>query len=100
METYILGDSLPGFSGSKTILIEYNFPDGVFHDRSSNKAIEYHGKKKNAYLPATTEGNRLCKLLQKAFDFGHVFTLTYSSTYNFYYLTFNNITHKTQQNGE
>ena len=100
METNIIDDTLPGYSGVKTILIEYNFPDGVFLDPNSNKVVEYQGKKKIAYLPATTEGNRLCKLLQKAFAFGHVFTLTYSSTYHFYYLTFNNITHKTQQNGE
>jgi hypothetical protein len=30
MDTYIIGESLPGFSGHKTIVIEYNFPDGVF----------------------------------------------------------------------
>ena len=100
MDTYITGDSLQGFNGSKTIVIEYNFPDGVFLDPNSNKAIEYQGKKKYAYLPETPEGNRLCKLLQKAFDYGHVFTLTYSSSYDFYYLIFNDITHKTQMTGE
>ena len=100
METYITGDSLPGYSGYKKIVIEYNFPDGVFLEPNSNKVKEYQGKRKYAYLPASPDGQQLCKLLQKAFDYGHVFKLAYSDKYDFYYLTFNDITHKTEETGE
>mmetsp|Transcript_5415 Transcript_5415/g.9029 ORF Transcript_5415/g.9029 Transcript_5415/m.9029 type:complete len:537 (+) Transcript_5415:64-1674(+) len=60
-------NKLPGQSGG-TIIIKYNFPNGIQDSRHPSPGTPYTGTSRTAYLPDNKEGNHVLKLLQTAFD--------------------------------
>lgn len=82
MEVVKMLDSLPGFEGYWTIRISYDFPRGVQGPEHPHPGRSYrlNGFPRVAYLPDTEKGNRVRKLLRKAFDRRLVFTVGTSST--------------------
>ncbi|CAF3424996.1 unnamed protein product [Rotaria sp. Silwood1] len=89
---------LPGFTNNSfgTIEITYYFPDGIQDDRHPNPGKRYHGTTRVAYLPDNTEGRRIFKLLQKAFELRQTFTVGQSRTTGYdNVVTWNDIHHKT-----
>lgn len=72
-------DNLPGFEGFGTIVITYNFYDGIQTSEHPSPGESYTGMSCLAYLPDTQEGKLVFKLLRKAFDARLVFTVSKSA---------------------
>ncbi|XP_016332873.1 probable E3 ubiquitin-protein ligase DTX2 [Sinocyclocheilus anshuiensis] len=92
--------SLPGYERYGTIIISYHIPSGYQGDEHPNPGMPYQGATRIAYLPYSTEGNKVLKLLQRAFDQRLTFTIGRSSTTGQNnVVTWNDIHHKTSRYG-
>ncbi|GAA6219488.1 E3 ubiquitin-protein ligase DTX3L-like [Lates japonicus] len=67
---------LPGFPNDNTLQINYIFPDGIQTEKHPHPGEPYSGLRLCAYLPDNREGNRVLKLLEKAFNQKILFTVT------------------------
>ncbi|RVE72812.1 hypothetical protein OJAV_G00041560 [Oryzias javanicus] len=93
-------DSLPGFSGSGHIVINYNIPNGVQTERHPNPGKPFTGTSRTAYLPDNKEGNAVLQLLKKAFDQRLIFTVGNSKTNGLEnQVIWSDISHKTSLSG-
>ncbi|XP_016306256.1 uncharacterized protein LOC107661271 [Sinocyclocheilus anshuiensis] len=91
---------LPGYAKYGTIVISYHIPSGRQGDEHPNPGMPYQGASRIAYLPDSTEGKKVLKLLQRAFDQRLTFTIGRSSTTGQNnVVTWNDIHHKTSRDG-
>ena len=72
--------SLSGYEGFGYYTITYHIPSGKQDTRHPNPGHWFTGTVRNAYLPASKEGEVVLKLLQKAFDKKLIFTVGRSKT--------------------
>ena len=73
--------TLPGYeSCGGSILITYKFESGVQGPNHPNPGQRYSGTTQNGFLPNNREGQKVLKLLRKAFDQKLIFTIGRSST--------------------
>ena len=92
--------SLPGYPSCGTIFIKYRFPHCIQGKEHPNPGKPYQGTTRHAYLPDNEEGNKVLRLLQKAFEQKLTFTIGRSSTTGAEgVITWNDIHHKTNMNG-
>ncbi|XP_073697149.1 uncharacterized protein [Garra rufa] len=92
--------SLPGYERHGTIVITYYIPSGYQGDEHPNPGMQFHGASRIAYLPDTQEGNKVLKLLDRAFKQRLTFTIGSSSTTGQNnVVTWNDIHHKTSRSG-
>ncbi|XP_061194319.1 uncharacterized protein LOC133202495 [Saccostrea echinata] len=91
--------SLPGYESHGTIIIKYYFPNGIQGPEHPNPGQPYEGTERPAFLPANTEGQKVLRLLQKAFDRRLTFTIGSSiTTGRDNVIIWNGIQHKTHRN--
>ncbi|CAB1336764.1 unnamed protein product [Coregonus sp. 'balchen'] len=87
---------LPGHEGYGCICIIYSFPPGLQAPEHPNPGVSYPGTDRVAYLPDTSEGNRVLGLLRRAFEQRLIFTIGTSMTTGMHnVITWNDIHHKT-----
>ncbi|KAK2837071.1 hypothetical protein Q5P01_014283 [Channa striata] len=92
--------SLPGYEKYGTIIIHYYIPSGIQKEEHPNPGQPYEGVSRTAYLPDSSEGNRILILLQRAFDQRLIFTVGRSTTSGRNNtVTWNDIHHKTSTHG-
>ncbi|CAB3989846.1 probable E3 ubiquitin- ligase DTX3 [Paramuricea clavata] len=93
--------TLPGYeSCGGSIHITYKFESGVQGPNHPNPGQRYSGITRYGYLPDNREGQKVLKLLRKAFDQKLIFTIGRSSTTGANnVITWNNIHHKTNVTG-
>lgn len=92
--------SLPGYEKYGTIIISYHIPSGRQGDEHPNPGMPYQSVTRIAYLPDSKEGNKVLKLLQRAFGQRLTFTIGRSSTTGQNnVVTWNDIHHKTSRYG-
>ncbi|XP_074536918.1 putative E3 ubiquitin-protein ligase DTX3 [Halichoeres trimaculatus] len=92
--------SLPGFEKHGAIIIEYNFPSGIQGPEHPNPGVRYSRTSRTAFLPASEEGEKVLKLLKKAFARRLIFTIGRSVTTGLNnVITWNDIHHKTRMDG-
>ena len=92
-----LRSSLPGYRTCGTIQITYKFDSGIQGQNHPYPGQRYYGTTRYGYLPDNSEGQKVLKLLKKAFDQQLTFTIGRSSaltTNNV--ITWNDIHHKTR----
>lgn len=93
-------DSLPGYEGCGTIVIQYSFGDGIQTKEHPNPGKAYSGTYRVAYLPDNAEGRKVLDLLRKAFDQKLIFTVGESRVLGISnVITWNDIHHKTAKFG-
>lgn len=92
---------LPGYeSCGGSIVITYEFKGGVQGPNHPNPGHRYTGTTRCGYLPDNAEGQKVLKLLRKAFDQKLTFTIGRSSTSGVdNIITWNDIHHKTSVTG-
>ena len=91
---------LSGYESCGSITITYKFEDGVQGPEHPTPGMKYAGTTRTAYLPDNEEGNKVLRLLQKAFDQKLTFTIGRSSTSGVNnVMTWNDIHHKTRRTG-
>ncbi|XP_070825034.1 probable E3 ubiquitin-protein ligase DTX3 [Chaetodon trifascialis] len=91
---------LPGFEHCGSIVIQYNFPAGIQGPEHPNPGVRYSRTSRTAFLPACEEGEKVLKLLRKAFNRRLVFTVGRSVTTGLNnVITWNDIHHKTSTGG-
>jgi len=73
-------DSLPGFEGSGTFVVNFTFYDGIQSSEHPTPGEMYKGMSCIAYLPDNEEGKQVLKRLQKAFDARLIFTVSRSAS--------------------
>ncbi|XP_076874714.1 putative E3 ubiquitin-protein ligase DTX3 [Brachyhypopomus gauderio] len=87
---------LPGYEGYGCICIIYSFPPGFQSQEHPNPGVRYPGTDRVAYLPDSPEGNRVLRLLRRAFEQRLIFTIGTSMTTGMQnVITWNDIHHKT-----
>uniref|UniRef100_A0A672KNF7 E3 ubiquitin-protein ligase n=1 Tax=Sinocyclocheilus grahami TaxID=75366 RepID=A0A672KNF7_SINGR len=87
---------LPGHEGYGCICIIYSFPPGLQAQEHSNPGVRYPGTDRVAYLPDSPEGNRVFRMLRRAFEQRLIFTIGTSMTTGMHnVITWNDIHHKT-----
>ncbi|XP_051977618.1 E3 ubiquitin-protein ligase DTX3L isoform X2 [Xyrauchen texanus] len=92
--------SLPGYETYGTIVIKYYIPGGLQGAEHPNPGKSYQGASRTAYLPNSTEGSKVLKLLERAFNQRLTFTIGRSSTTGINnVVTWNDIHHKTSRFG-
>ena len=93
--------TIPGYeSCGGSILITYKFPSGVQGENHPNPGHRYAGTVRYGYLPDNSEGQKVLKLLRKAFDQKLTFTIGRSSTSGAdNVVIWNDIHHKTNITG-
>ncbi|XP_068724843.1 uncharacterized protein [Montipora capricornis] len=100
MTSRVSGQSLPGYEGYGSIIIEYSFLRGIQGSEHPNPGQYYEGTHRQAYLPDTREGREVLQLLRRAFDARLVFTVGTSTISGFQnQITWNDIHHKTSKYG-
>ncbi|KAI9530790.1 E3 ubiquitin-protein ligase dtx3L [Dissostichus eleginoides] len=91
---------LPGFEHCGSIVIQYTFPAGIQGPEHPNPGKRYGSTSRTAFLPDSEEGEKVLKLLRKAFDRRLVFTVGRSVTTGLNnVITWNDIHHKTNIDG-
>nr|XP_020474913.1 probable E3 ubiquitin-protein ligase DTX3 [Monopterus albus] len=91
---------LPGFEHCQSIVITYSFPEGIQGPEHPNPGVRYSGTSRTAFLPACEEGEKVLRLLRKAFDRRLIFTIGRSVTTGLNnVITWNDIHHKTSMTG-
>jgi len=75
MSHSICNGSIPGFKCNRFIQIHYSFPSGIQGPEHPCPGKRYSGTERIAYLPNTTDGQRILRLLEAAFDHHLVFTV-------------------------
>ncbi|XP_044052149.1 E3 ubiquitin-protein ligase DTX3L isoform X2 [Siniperca chuatsi] len=92
--------SLPGYEKYGTIMIHYYIPSGIQKEEHPNPGQPYEGVSRTAYLPDSSEGRGILKLLMRAFDQRLIFTVGQSTTSGRNNtVTWNDIHHKTSTHG-
>ncbi|KAJ0036823.1 hypothetical protein NQD34_005500 [Periophthalmus magnuspinnatus] len=92
--------SLPGYEHCGSIAIDYVFASGIQGPEHPNPGRQYRGTARTAYLPDCPEGQKVLKMLKKAFDQRLVFTIGQSATTGLNnVITWNDIHHKTSMRG-
>uniref|UniRef100_K1QYY2 E3 ubiquitin-protein ligase n=1 Tax=Magallana gigas TaxID=29159 RepID=K1QYY2_MAGGI len=92
------GRSLPGYENCGTIIVKYNFKSGIQGLEHPNPGQPYEGTERRGFLPDNKEGQKVQRLLKKAFDRRLVFTIGYSrTTGKDNVVTWNDIHHKTKR---
>ncbi|XP_016414814.1 putative E3 ubiquitin-protein ligase DTX3 isoform X2 [Sinocyclocheilus rhinocerous] len=87
---------LPGHEGYGCICIIYSFPPGLQAQEHPNPGVRYPGTDRVAYLPDSPEGNRVLRMLRRAFEQRLIFTIGTSMTTGMHnVITWNDIHHKT-----
>ncbi|XP_067882935.1 probable E3 ubiquitin-protein ligase DTX3 isoform X2 [Heterodontus francisci] len=87
---------LPGYENSGAISITYSIPSGTQGPEHPNPGLPYQGTTRRAYLPDCKEGQKVHRLLRKAFDQRLTFTVgTSRTTGKANVVTWNDIHHKT-----
>lgn len=72
----------------------------ILQPEHPNPGVRYSGTSRTAYLPACKEGEKVLKLLRKAFDRRLIFTIGRSATTGLNnVITWNDIHHKTNIGG-
>lgn len=89
--------SLPGFDGHGTIAVKFTFYDGVQGLDHPNPGMPFKGTQCIAYLPETSEGNEVLKLLRKAFAACLLFTISCSTPEGLGNVSLNDIELKTSK---
>ncbi|KAK3610480.1 hypothetical protein CHS0354_016670 [Potamilus streckersoni] len=89
---------LAGYEGHGSIWITYTFPHGRQGPSHPTPGAFYGSMARTAYLPDTSEGRTICRMLQLAFERRLVFTISQSRTTGKEGLTWNDIHHKTNRN--
>ncbi|XP_052760162.1 uncharacterized protein LOC128202988 [Mya arenaria] len=93
-------ESLQGFEECGTIEIFYEIFSGKQNAKHPNPGAHYSGVQRFAFLPNNQEGQRVFKLLKKAFDRRLIFTVGDSRTTGKEgVVTWNDIHHKTRPSG-
>ncbi|XP_041858876.1 probable E3 ubiquitin-protein ligase DTX3 [Melanotaenia boesemani] len=91
---------LPGFEHCGSITIQYSFPAGIQGPEHPNPGVRYSSTSRTAFLPASEEGEKVLRLLRKAFDRRLTFTIGRSATTGLNnVITWNDIHHKTSMAG-
>ncbi|XP_035672518.1 uncharacterized protein LOC118413318 isoform X1 [Branchiostoma floridae] len=91
---------LPGYERQGTIVVMYDFPDGIQTSDHPNPGRRYYGCHRRAYLPNTAEGQEVCRLLHKAFQAKLLFTVGQSVTTGMdNCVIWNDVHHKTNTHG-
>ncbi|XP_034770133.2 probable E3 ubiquitin-protein ligase DTX3 [Acipenser ruthenus] len=91
---------LPGYEDHGTIIINYSFSDGIQGPEHPSPGVSYTGTYREAYLPDSAEGNKVLRLLQRAFQQRLVFTVgTSATTGRSNTVIWNDIHHKTSSHG-
>ncbi|CAJ1085278.1 probable E3 ubiquitin-protein ligase DTX3 [Xyrichtys novacula] len=91
---------LPGYEHCETLVIQYNFPAGIQGPEHPNPGVRYSTTSRTAFLPACEEGEKVLRLLRKAFDRRLIFTVGRSVTTGLNnVITWNDIHHKTNIQG-
>ena len=80
MDHHISSQSLPGYEGCGTIIINYRIPSGIQGPDHPNSGTRFSGTSRVAYLPDNREGQKVLTMLKKAFDQRLVFTVGTSVT--------------------
>ena len=93
--------TIPGYeSCGGNILITYKFEGGVQGENHPNPGKRYSGTIRHGYLPDNREGQKVLKLLRKAFDQKLTFAIGRSATTGqSNVITWNDIHHKTSMTG-
>ncbi|XP_053124188.1 E3 ubiquitin-protein ligase DTX3L [Hemicordylus capensis] len=100
MKTVRDSSPLPGYEGYNTITIEYVIPGGIQTKSHPNPGRSFYGTRRTAYLPDSSEGREVLKLLQQAFHQKLIFTVGQSRTTGVNdVITWNDIHHKTSKFG-
>ncbi|XP_006869485.1 PREDICTED: E3 ubiquitin-protein ligase DTX3L [Chrysochloris asiatica] len=100
MDVYQIPSCLPGFQSCGTIVIKYTMKGGFQTKDHPNPGKKYIGVHRTAYLPDNEEGNKVLKLLRKAFEQKLIFTVGQSRTTGASdVITWNDIHHKTSVTG-
>lgn len=100
MSYIIVNQYLPGYPGTDTIIIEYDIPDGIQTEKHPNPGKEFKGTHRTAYLPDNEHGQKIHRMLQRAFDQKLIFTIGKSrTTGRENVVTWNDIHHKTRPDG-
>ncbi|XP_041620418.1 E3 ubiquitin-protein ligase DTX3L isoform X1 [Vulpes lagopus] len=96
----LLKDSLPGYESCGSIVIDYNMKGGIQTKEHPNPGKKYSGVQRTAYLPNNEEGNKVLRLLCRAFEQKLIFTVGESRTLGVSdVITWNDIHHKTSRVG-
>ena len=96
------GRAVRGYPGQGVIVIEYQFEDGVQDDSQPRPGKPFYarGFPRQAFLPGSSQGQRVLHMLITAFKRGLTFTIGRSvTTGEEDCLTWNGIHHKTGANG-
>lgn len=97
---YTVNQFLPGYPGTDTIIIEYEIPDGSQTDKHPNPGVPFKGTRRTAYIPDNEHGQKIYRMLRKAFDQQLIFTVGKSTTTGKEnVVTWNDIHHKTRPDG-
>ncbi|EGD73642.1 hypothetical protein PTSG_05352 [Salpingoeca rosetta] len=80
MFAFLRPQSLPGFPDTETIEIAYSIPHGTQEDHHPEPGRRFAGTSRVAYLPNTPKGRKVFKLLKRAFEYRHTFTVNHSIT--------------------
>ena len=100
MTTRKSSNTLPGFNECGTITITYELYNGTQGQNHPHPGRPYTGARRVAYLPDNREGQKVLKLLEKAFEQKLTFTIGRSSTSGIDdIVTWNDIHHKTKCSG-
>ncbi|KAG5274826.1 hypothetical protein AALO_G00140570 [Alosa alosa] len=93
-------ESLPGFLGHDTLVIDYDIPSAAQTNDHPNPGKPFDGLQVSAYLPNSPEGRQVLELLKKAFSQRLVFTVGVSNnTGKDGCVNWNGISHKTSKYG-
>ena len=92
-KTYIMKMNLPGYEDNGIIQINYNFPRGIQGKEHPNPGEIFSEAAYVAYLPSSAEGNKVFKLLEKAFNAQLIFTVQANK------VVWDDIDHKTSMHG-
>lgn len=85
--------NLPGYEENGIIQINYKFPRGVQGKEHPNSGEYFSEATYVAYLPSSAEGNKVFKLLEKAFNAQLIFTVQANK------VVWDDIDHKTSMQG-
>ncbi|XP_066539897.1 E3 ubiquitin-protein ligase DTX3L1 [Hoplias malabaricus] len=79
MSMALLRRNVEGYPDHDTIQINFIFEDGIQTEKHPNPGQAYYGLKTSAYLPQNSEGRKVYKLLEKAFQYKLLFTVATTS---------------------
>ncbi|XP_006629504.1 probable E3 ubiquitin-protein ligase DTX3 [Lepisosteus oculatus] len=91
---------LPGYEPYGTIVIDYTIPSGVQERGHPNPGAGFTGTSRRAFLPDCADGQRVLRLLQRAFEQRLTFTVGTSATTGLSnVVVWNDVHHKTSTHG-